>query len=355
MIDFINLQKMIDEKYISVQKHPSADLYIYNYTQKAQFDRVWNNETLQCRGLIMDSRNNIVARPFPKFFNLQEAIDQGEQLPAEDFVVTEKMDGSLGILYFISGFPHLATRGSFISDQAIRGTKILQSKYFESRFNPHYTYLFEIIYPENRIVVDYKGLEDLVLLAVRDTQTGKEPPYDFICKFAENHGLKHVQKYDAIRDFSKIQAEENKEGYVINFPTSEKRYKIKFDEYVRLHRLVTGVNARTIWDLLRSNQAFDELMDRVPDEFYSWVKKTKKNLEEEFNLVEALALKQWEIIKTLPDRKTQALTLLNNTKEEQKKIIPIVFALLDKKPYADIIWKMLKPSAEKPFKEDVDA
>ncbi len=53
MIDFDNLQKMIDERYISVQKHPTEELYIYNYTQKAQFDRVWNNETLNCRGLVL--------------------------------------------------------------------------------------------------------------------------------------------------------------------------------------------------------------------------------------------------------------------------------------------------------------
>ena len=41
-------------------------------------------------------QHNIGARPFPKFFNLDEAIANGEQLPAEDFEVTEKLDGSLG-------------------------------------------------------------------------------------------------------------------------------------------------------------------------------------------------------------------------------------------------------------------
>src|SRR5690348_3368213 len=109
-LDLANLQRMIDERYISVQQHPRLDLYIYNYTQSAQYDGVWNNETLQCRGLIMDSANTIIARPFPKFFNLQEAIDKGEQLPAEEFVVTEKMDGSLGILYWDGDKPALATR-----------------------------------------------------------------------------------------------------------------------------------------------------------------------------------------------------------------------------------------------------
>ena len=133
-IDFANLQKMVDEKFISVQKHPTEPLFIYNYTQRCQFDRVWNNETLACRGLILNDKNEIVARPFPKFFNLQEVIDQGGQIPAEDFIVTEKMDGSLGILYWVEDKPYLATRGSFVSDQAIMGNWILHNKYSHMRF-----------------------------------------------------------------------------------------------------------------------------------------------------------------------------------------------------------------------------
>ena len=37
-----------------------------------------------------------------------------------------------------------------------------------------YTYLFEIIYPSNRIVVDYGSSRRLVLLAAVHTQTGIE-------------------------------------------------------------------------------------------------------------------------------------------------------------------------------------
>lgn len=352
MIDFKNLQKMIDEKYISVQKHPTEALFIYNYTQRAQFDRVWNEETLTCRGLIMDEQKNIVARPFKKFFNLQEVIDQGGQIPAEDFVVTEKMDGSLGISYFDgNGVPSLATRGSFISEQAGVGTDILRKKYAKLYWDPAYTYLFEIIYPSNRIVVDYGETTDLFLLAVIDTHTGEEFPYEKLKEWFWGK-LPMVKKHDGIADFSNLEDRPNSEGYVIAFPTTHQRFKIKHAEYVRLHRLVTGVNARSIWDLLRHEQPFAELLERVPDEFYQWVQDTKGKLEEEFNLIEALAVKHWEVVKTLPTRKEQALTLFK-MEEKQKKVIPVVFALLDKKPYADIIWRMLKPKAERPFKEEI--
>ena len=344
-MDINNLQKMIEGKYISVQKHPEADLWIYNYTEKAQYDRVWNNETLSCRGLIMNTKHEIIARPFQKFFNLDEAINQGQQLPIEDFVITEKMDGSLGILYWLDGKPYLATRGSFVSDQALIGTKILHEKYNFERFNPEYTYLFEIIYPDNRIVVDYKGVKDIYLLAIIETLTGQEPYSLLGLKDFEAPVVKH---YDGIKDILKLKElqEDNREGFVIRYK-SGKRYKVKFDEYVRLHRLVTGVNARSIWDLLRNEQPFDESLERVPDEFYEWVKKTKADLEYQFNIIEALSIREWEKIKELPTRKEQALAV------KDFKYNSIVFKLLDKKPYAEGIWKLLKPSAERPFKEEI--
>lgn len=343
-----NLQKMIDEKYISVQKHPSEDLYIYNYTQKAQFNRMWNEETMNCRGLILDGQGNVVARPFSKFFNLQEAIDQGEQLPLEDFVLQEKYDGSLGILYWVGDSPFLATRGSFTSDQAIVGTALLQ-KYSTTfdELNRDYTYLFEIIYPENRIVVDYKGRKDVVLLAVIDTKTGKELDlFENYNRFPFAPYIAGIDDYNTLKE----RAEDNKEGFVIRF-ASNKRYKVKFDEYVRLHRLITGVNAKTIWELLRAGQSFEELMERVPDEFYEWVKTTKRKLEEEFALLEKSAKAHREIIRTLPTRKDQAISV----QKHAPKLSSVIYRMLDKQPYADIIWKMIRPRADKPWKEDVDA
>jgi T4 RnlA family RNA ligase len=348
MIDFVNLQKMIDEKYISVQQHPSLDLYIHNYTQRAQFDRMWNQETLQCRGLIMDSKRNIIARPFPKFFNLSEHIEKGGQIPAEDFIVTEKMDGSLGILYFVSGFPFLATRGSFVSDQAKMGTKILQSKYMKVRFNPHYTYLFEIIYPANRIVVDYGNIEDIFLLSVIHTQSGIEIPYEEL-KADFIHKVPIVKKHDAIKDFTKIEEHPNKEGYVITFLNGQ-RFKVKFDEYVRLHRLVTGVNAKTIWEMLRDEKPIDELLDRVPDEFNQWVRTTLRDLIAAYDEIKGRAFKAYiDADMNSEDRKEFALYTLKHYKD----ISSLIFAQKDNKPVDPIIWKMVRPKAEKPFAEEI--
>jgi hypothetical protein len=85
------------------------------------------------------------------------------------------MDGSLGILFYYRGEWVVTTRGSFTSDQAIRAKKILDEKYNLDLFNWKHTYLFEIIYPENRIVVRY-DYEDLIFISafIKDMELSLE-------------------------------------------------------------------------------------------------------------------------------------------------------------------------------------
>lgn len=343
---------------MSCQKHPESDLLIWNYTQKCQFAKEWTEETMMARGLITDLEGNIKSRPFKKFFNYEEHFGDDcklQPLPLEEFTVTEKMDGSLGILYFMpDGEPRIATRGSFTSDQAIKGTQILHKKLRDTKngfitFDRQYTWLFEIIYPENRIVVDYGKTEDLILLACINTETGEETPVSII-----DSPFTKVKSYD-FKDLSKIKEiqEPNAEGFVIRFKSGV-RTKIKFAEYVRLHRLVTGVNAKTIWELLRNDDSFDDLLERVPDEFYEWVKETRKKLENEYEVIDQVICKNiYDEVRILPTRKEQAMSMMGN--EQDRQYAGIVFKMLDGEDYKDQIWKMIRPKAEKPWKEDSDA
>lgn len=332
---------MITEKYISRQKHPTLDLYIHNYTHRAQFDRVWNEETLQCRGLIMDSDRNIVSRPFRKFFNLGELSEDVDL--SGDFSVTEKMDGSLGISYITPAGMGIATRGSFVSDQALKAQEILKSKYGNVAFWGHLTYLFEIIYPNNRIVVDYAGKEDLILLSIIETASGKELSYDQI---VQEYGgmLPIVPRFDGITDFEKVEQRPNSEGYVVHYPSTGLRFKLKFEEYVRLHKIVTGVNKKRIWEYLRDDLPLDDLLDRVPDEFYAWVSQTAADLRNEAGLIYLKAYSLYAKVKDLPTRKEQAIAIKDSPYRG------IVFNLLDGKPYRHLMWKMIEPEFERPFK-----
>ena len=336
MIDFQKINQQVEDGYIKVQHHPTAPLRIFNYSVKAQFEWKWTPEIMACRGLIVDDQDNIVCRPFEKFFSYEQLDGK---VPDEPFEVFEKLDGSLGILYLIHGEGFIATRGSFVGEQAIRGSAIFKKKYSHLEFNPRHTYLFEIIYPENRIVVNYKGDEDLYFLAAIDTATGKDVP-------VYTDSIPTAKRYDGITDFSKLleMEEENKEGFVVLFKSGT-RVKLKFEEYKRLHKILTGINERSIWDMLRSCGDFNELLELVPDEFHEWVKKTRLNLELKYAEIEDRAVFQY---KELPTRKETAMYF-------QKCDNPgILFSMLDVKDYSGHIWKLIKPRGDTFFREDID-
>jgi RNA ligase len=346
------LDKLVEQRLVSVQKHPTADLWIYNYTEKAQFDHVWNPDTMMCRGLIVDGKNNIVARPFKKFFNLDELSSPyvPEINLKQPFDVYEKMDGSLGIMYFLEGKPYIATRGSFVSDQAIEANKILQEQYNGFTFNPEHTYLFEIVFPENRIVINYGKTRDLYLLAVIETATGRE--------LTNTDGPFPTPKYYDYKDLEKIQKmmerrDTGDEGFVIRFKDGN-RAKIKYNEYKRLHKLITGINARRIWEVLMGGGNMQDLCKAVPDEFYEWVQKASQEIKKQYRDIEKEALETFgKIDKGVTSGMSFRETRKAYAKEIMKylKLSAIMFKLLDGQPYSDIIWKMIKPKSERPFRQ----
>lgn len=335
------LQERVEKKLLTCRKHPTADLWIYNYTPTCQFDKLWDEYTMMARGLILDSEGNAIARPFKKFFNLAEHTGI---LPDGEPEIFEKFDGSLGILYWISDDAFIATRGSFESDQAIKGTALLKG-YRTAGLDRSKTYLFEIIYPENRIVVDYGAREELVLLAVIDTETGAEEKLENFCgdfPFVDKINLE-------VESLGKKQ-EVNKEGFVLKWPNGF-RLKYKFEEYVRLHRILTGFSERRVWELMRDGEDFEQFLDKVPDEFYQWIKDVRNRLNSEFL---TLKMKTMRLVKELEEgwtRKEQAEYILKNGKE----ISALAFKCLDGKDYDNLLWDAIYPPASKPFKLDIDA
>ena len=336
MINKQILKQMLDEKLVAVQKHPDADLFIYNYSPKVQYDKLWNEITLQTRGLILDAEMNVVAKPFGKFFNLEE--HQPEEIPHLPFDVFEKMDGSLGILYWLNDKPFIASRGSFESEQAIKATEILHQRYADTfiRLDKNSTYLFEIIYPKNRIVVDYGSIEDLFLLARMDNVSGQDLPIN------ESMGFPIVKRYDGINDLQQLKAleEENKEGFVVRFKNGF-RVKMKFAEYVKLHRIITGVSNVAIWEYLAEGKSLEKLLEKVPDEFYNWVKEIQSEIINEFDKI---LTESNSVFKEFETRKETALYF------QTQKYPSVLFSMLDGKSPDKIIWKMVRPKYSKPFK-----
>lgn len=339
------LAEAIEGRYVYAAEHPTGDLRIWNYSQRAQFDNVWNEATTTCRGLITTNAGDIIARPFRKFFNLSQLATA----PDGPFEASAKMDGSLGIAYpSPTGWPAIATRGSFVSDQARWATAWLRTSENRDRLQEvadaieaDVTLLFEIIYPANRIVVNYGDLAELVLLAAIDNDTGDDMDLNQIV-----WGGKRADRFDG-NDLDAIMAmeEPNTEGFVLRWPDGT-RAKVKFAEYLRLHKLLTGVNARTIWELLSTGQSLDALVELVPDEFYEWLNGIADGLFDAFLNIEGEARETLRLIDRDAPRAEQARTITAS------KYPGIVFAMLDDKNPSEKIWRLIKPQASPPFRQD---
>jgi len=333
ILDLGLLDRMVSEGYVRINTSETG-ISIYNYTQKAQYESVWNEATTTARGLIVSADGHVIARPFRKFFNLAQL----GTIPAGTPVFDEKLDGSLGIGYRTThGEPAIATRGSLTSDQAQWATAWLAANptcadWVDSILTEQVTPLFEIIYPENRIVVEYGDRAELALLACIDIGTGRDIER---CDWPGTFAAEEAITMDELSTMD----EPNAEGYVLRWPCGT-RAKAKFPNYVRLHKLLTGVNARTIWDLLANGQPLDDLLAVVPDEFYDWVHVTVAQLRTEFEAVEVDAI---AILDSVPegDRRSQAEFILARAENPS-----IIFAMLDDKPYADAIWRQIKPGPE---------
>jgi RNA ligase len=349
-LDWGAVEKQVEQGYICRQKHPTEDLFVYNYTAKAQYDWLWTEETKACRGLIVDSEHNVIQRPFPKFFSADQT-PRSDLIWSKPFTVTAKLDGSLGILYPTENGPAIATRGSFESEQAQRATQILRTKYPQVTALFGLTALFEIIYPDNRIVCDYGEVEDLYLLTVIENETGRDvldTPQE--CASLIDWPGPVVEQYEAackpreVLDALGLPVDGSVEGVVLRFdyPKGQHtRMKVKTDEYKRLHKLITGINSKNIWEQLSLGGGLDEILDRVPDEYYEWVRKIETELRESYRAIEAKCLADF---RDKGDRKANAMYY------QTCSYPPVLFRMLDQKDYSEIIWKMIKPRAAKPFR-----
>ena len=338
------LNKYHNDGLLYKQTHPTLPLTIWNYTPDVQYGEKWDEVTLQCRGLVTGTEGNVVARPFKKFFNLEE----NKHTPTQDFEVFDKMDGSLGIMFKYNGEMICATRGSFTSDQSKWMSEFAQKYNYQDIIVEGFTYLFEIIYPENRIVVNYDGQEKLVLLGIINTETGEELTYDELFL-----GFDVVKKYDGVRDYSELKGkvEQNSEGFVVRFSNGD-RMKIKGEEYLRLHKIMTNVSTTGVWEFLSNGGDINEFLKDVPDEFYKKVKDYADLLKYGFYRVSEDCGKSHHYFRygkysdreIEPTKKQFAEHVMNHGHPPYRAVM---FAMWDGKPYDKLIWNIIKPEWKK--------
>jgi RNA ligase len=336
------LDKYKDEGWLISQTHPNLPLTIYNYSQKTQYEGKWDEVTLQCRGLVFDDEGNQVSYPFRKFFNIEE----NKHTPTENFEIYEKVDGSLITAFNYKGHWVVSSRGSFTSDQAVAGAKLFQELPINS-LNIDSTLLFELIADWNRIVVNYGKREELILIGARNK--GYEATYQDLYELSKVLKCSLVHKFD-FDDYSNIKSLnwQNQEGFVVKFSNGD-RCKIKFEDYVKLHRVLTNCSSYDVWENLKDfDRLPEEMLQDIPDEFYSWLKGLENRLRKEYNFVYNKHIARMSsILRDGLSRKEFALRVQSLTDVNKG----LIYAIYDGKDdqAREIVWKMIKPEYEKPF------
>lgn len=378
--------------FVRAQHHPTLPLVIYNYTPKTQYERVWNDVTRACRGLIVNvETGEVVARPFPKFFNYGEdtsTLDLDAQV-----TVSDKADGSLGILYPTPGVGTgwaIATRGSFTSEQAERATKMLWTDYADWTPPEGVTVLFEIIYPENRIVLDYGDAAELRLLEAlwidRGWPLGSDPVVIADALAWPGPVVQHFGTM-AMKRALEIPPRENAEGIVVRYLDTDTRIKIKQADYVALHRVMTGTTARKVWEYLAvdacryvidsaspkhwgSKVGIDprraeeilavgpnwqrKLLDGTPDEFFEWVARTGNRLHNEvFHSMCAVVERAAEFAadpEANPGGVFDRAAWFALVKREEPDLFGLIVAHSDGANIVAALWKRAYPGVDTPFR-----
>ena len=242
------LNKYVQESDICCEKHPEADLYIYGYYTVSRRNIKWDEVNKHCRGMIVDSKGEVVEHPFMKFWTFKQYLSNDLILLSEDQIfripkhcnyrILEKVDGTMCTLYWIGDKPYLATQRSFTNVKARLATDILYEKYSHTftKFNRNYTYIFEAIYPETKVLIDYGDTRDLYLIGIINKKTGESMPLEDIgfprCR-------DYTPQYGHLKDFNDLINLDlpNQEGFVIHFENGQ-LLKLKFPWYQKAHKLL---------------------------------------------------------------------------------------------------------------------
>ena len=211
---------------------------------------------------------------------------------------------------------------------------------------------------QNRIVVSY-DFEDVVLLGMIHTKTGYEVDLhsessDLRFKnLIKNLGITVVKKYDGISDYRTLKdmIKGNEEGFVVKFSNGD-RMKIKGEEYLRLHKIMTQVSTTSIWEVLSSGDDINEILKDVPDEFFHKIKVYARDLKyDHFQISEycgkmhdGFRYGKFGDVDPEPTKKEFAEFVQKYVKKE---LHSVMFSMWDKKDYSQIIWKLIKPKYEK--------
>ena len=256
----------------------------------------WDGFLQSCRSITIDvQRELILTSPFDKFFNIDELsstswdIVKNLMANAKEIEFSNKLDGSICIARYLEFNDFYVTTSGSLDDfeeqaTVLRDVKKMFFSFSENSVNirrmmmsyPQYTFMFEYIAVDNRIVVKYsKEDEGLYLIGMRDVFTGEQLSYHQLINIAKEFNVKVTtifeEKLDALMDLIHTKTSDEMEGFVINI--DGRLFKLKTDDYVKIHKLISKISAPNVILKAIADGIYDDLLAKVPDSYKEDIQK----------------------------------------------------------------------------------
>lgn len=258
----------------SVTYNQKDELLLLKYS-KAIWECGWNRFALRCRGKVINMKTReIVSYPFDKFFNLNEVSSTSEEkvekalAEADEVTVTDKIDGSMIAVSRYKGKLLVTTNGEFNNIQIDLANALIDEMYpkFRESAPEGFTFIFELVHPGNKIIIDYGNEKALYLLGVRDLTTKRLMRRTAVEGFAREYGFKMPASFDP-KDLEDFKEEAltakgaGREGWV--FLASSERgqfmFKLKFAEYFTLAKIKAIPSLQKVYVLIQNDMLDDML------------------------------------------------------------------------------------------------
>ena len=263
------LEQLEDELGIKSKRHPrypNLVLFVYDQIESPKLDPIVRS----ARGHILDESRNWehVCRPFDRFLNWGEGVDQGALTPdLSKSVVFKKEDGSLINMWFYRDEWHVSTKGSPDAGGQVGDNPFTFAELFWRVWNDKGLFVpgvldrgrtlsFELCTLHNRVVCSQPN-ERIVLIGARDNMGDRELHPDAYLGEVETCKSYSLGNLDDIeRTFKELPALEM-EGYVVAqfLPDGRViRAKVKHPGYLAIHHLKEGNSKKRLLELVRTGE-----------------------------------------------------------------------------------------------------
>lgn len=261
------LKHLMDKLDINVKFEDGLVMFMYR-----DFADFSNLVVQNCRGIILYRDTfDIACYPFDKFNNYTSQL--ASDIDWKSARVLEKLDGQILKLWFnkYTNVWVLSSNGAiYTRDIIIRGGKTVGwlfdnsvSKVDYTKLNKDKTYIFEIVSPYNKVIIDYNETE-IYHIGTRDNITQKEEETDIGISKPKIYNVKSLA--EAIETANKICVQGDRhEGFVV-VDKNYNRIKVKSQYYFDCKFVMGKLNG--------SKEVILELIDSLSeDEINSMVQK----------------------------------------------------------------------------------